>query len=169
MRPGCTQGTPLRSRAETARAESSRALPRAKSRGLTLYQSFTQPALAAQPPLDSRHPALILLVIVAKQVEQTMQCKHTQLRLQRMPGIARLSAGHSGGDDHIPQLSRLAGWKRKYIGRAIFAAVSSIEGAHTRIGNDGDRHGPTRACRNDGLKPAPQPGRPHARRRHDLD
>jgi hypothetical protein len=39
-------------------------------------QPLDEPALAAQAPLQVSHPAIIVFVIIAKKVQQTMQGQH---------------------------------------------------------------------------------------------
>ena len=39
-------------------------------------QPLDEPALAAQAPLQASHPAIIVLVIIAKKVQQAMQGQH---------------------------------------------------------------------------------------------
>ena len=71
-----------------------------------LDQSLRQAVLAAKPRLDARHaPGIIFpVVIVAEQVQQTVQREHAQLGAIRVARIACLTARDAGRDHDIAQV-----------------------------------------------------------------
>jgi len=42
-------------------------------------QPLDEPALTAQAPFQASHPAIIVLVIIAKKVQEAMKSQHSQL------------------------------------------------------------------------------------------
>ena len=76
---------------------------RAHARVRPLDQALAQPALAPQPPLDPRHPAVVALVIVAEQVQQAVQREHPQLGALVVAGGARLAPRDAAGDHDVAQ------------------------------------------------------------------
>ena len=74
-------------------------------------QPLDEPALAAQSPLQASHPAIIVLVIIAKKMQQAMQRQHPQLDSERVPGLTGLAGRNSRSYHDIAQLARLPGRK----------------------------------------------------------
>ena len=110
----------------------------------SLDQPFAQAALAAQPALDARHPAVVALVIVAEQVQQAVQRQHPQfgplgVPAPRAPGAARRRAaitmsprkGSGTRDWGLEPDSRRFG-KRQHVGRVVLAAVGAVQRADAR-------------------------------------
>jgi hypothetical protein len=102
-------------------------------------QPLDEPALAAQSPLQASHPAIIVLVIIAKKVQQAMQRQHPQLDRQGMAGLTGLTGRNSRCNHDIAEFARLAGGKRQHVRYPVFAAVAVIQRADTGVRND--RHG----------------------------
>src|SRR3990167_2022686 len=105
---------------------------------MPLDQAFTQAPAGARPSLQSSHLSRVVLVIIAKEVEEPVQSQDAHFRPERMPRRPRLPPGHAGGDDDIAQVSAFlgrpappppigGGGKRKDIGGAILAAISPVE------------------------------------------
>ena len=84
-----------------------------------LDQPFAQAALAAQPALEPCHPAVVVLVIIAKQMQQSMQREHPQFGLQAVAGLPGLPAAQRRGDHDVAEIARLVGGKRQDVGRLI--------------------------------------------------
>jgi hypothetical protein len=78
-------------------------------------QPLDEPALAAQPPFQASHPAVIVLVIIAKKVQQTMQRQHPQLNCQGVAGLPGLTARNSRSYHDIANVAGLAGGKREHV------------------------------------------------------
>jgi hypothetical protein len=62
-----------------------------RSRRLALDETFLQPARATQSPLEPTHLAGVALVIIAKEVQQTVQGEDPELRRQAVSGGLRLA------------------------------------------------------------------------------
>jgi len=60
-------------------------------------------AFAAQPALQAAHPAVVARVIVAKQMQQTMESEDPQFRLLGVPGLQGLAPGHASRDHDLTQ------------------------------------------------------------------
>lgn len=60
-----------------------------------------QAALAAQAALDTQHPAIVLLVVVAEEVQQAVKREHAQLGALGVPRVARLAASDAAGDHDV--------------------------------------------------------------------
>jgi hypothetical protein len=147
----------IRSYSWYARRESRSAAPfsRPRDRGRSLVASpadsadtvhkspFNQPldesALAAQSPLQASHPAIIVLVIIAKKVQQAMQGQHPQLDRQRMAGLTGLTGRNSRSYHDIAEFAGLPGAERQHVRYPVFTAVTVIQRADTGVWND--RHG----------------------------
>ena len=57
----------------------------------TLDETFLQAARAAQPPLEPTHLAGVAFVIIAKEVQQTVQSKNPKFGVETVPGGGRLA------------------------------------------------------------------------------
>jgi hypothetical protein len=58
-------------------------------------QPLGEPALTAQAPFEASHPAIIVLVIIAKKVQQAMQGQNPELDRAGVPGLPGLAARKS--------------------------------------------------------------------------
>ena len=98
-------------------------------------------ALASQAEFQPSHPAIIVFVIIAKKVQQTMKGEHPKLSLHRVPRFDRLTGCNPSRDHDIAESARLACGKRQDVGCAIFPTKTAVEGAYAGIGDhrDGDR------------------------------
>src|SRR5258708_3297645 len=94
MPPRSRPGTLRQRRAET---------PREESLGGSLYQAFTQTALAPQPFFEPTHPTIIALVIVSQQMEETMECKDLELGQVGMARFGGLPPRRASRDDDIAE------------------------------------------------------------------
>jgi hypothetical protein len=63
--------------------------------GAAFHQSFPQAALTAQPAFQTQHPSVVGLVIVAQQVQQTVQSKDSHLDALRVSSSSRLPARYA--------------------------------------------------------------------------
>ena len=79
-----------------------------------------------------------MFVIIAKKVQQAMQREHAELTLERVTGLDRLTGRNPRRDHDIAQHTGFLRREREHVGCAIFAAESPIEGADSRIGDEGD-------------------------------
>jgi hypothetical protein len=70
---------------------------------MSFDQPLAQAALASQAAFKARHPAVIVLVIIAKKVQKAMQGEHPDLGLKRVPSLAGLAPCHAKGDDDVAQ------------------------------------------------------------------
>ena len=134
-------------------------------------QALVQTALPAEPGLEAGHPAVIVLVIIAEQVQESVQRQHPQLGLKGMPGIARLPACDAGGDDDVTQVPTLfgrpaspkpigRGREREDVGRRVLSAVLTVEQTHPTVRHDSHRDRPTRAGRRHSGQPDAKSGGP---------
>jgi hypothetical protein len=64
-------------------------------------QPLDEPALTAQAPFQASHPAIIVLVIIAKKVQQAMQGQDPELNRARVPRLPGLAARKSFSDHDI--------------------------------------------------------------------
>jgi hypothetical protein len=71
-----------------------------------LDQTFAQATLPAQTTLNPGHPAVISLVIIAKKVQQAVQCQHAQLDLNRVSRPSRLTPCNSAGNHDFAEKPR---------------------------------------------------------------
>ena len=114
---------------------------------MSLDQAFPQPGPNAKPRLDAGHPAGVVLVIIAKKVQQPVQCKHAQFRLKPMSRVARLSARHTQRNHDISNVTGIVVRERKHVRHTVFAPVTPVERTNSRIGDQHHGHGSARAGR----------------------
>jgi hypothetical protein len=134
-----------------------------------LDQPFAQATLPPQTTLEAGHPAVISLVIIAKKMQQPMQSEDAQLDMQRMPGLARLTAGNSTGNHDFAEKPGLLSREGQHVSSNVFAAISAVELADAPVRHDCYGHHtprPFRCCR---LQPACETGCAKAALAHDLD
>ena len=129
--------------------------------GGSFNQPLDKPALAAQAPLQASHPAIIVLVIIAKKVQQAMQGQHPQLDRQRVAGLPGLTGRNSCCYHDIAEFAWLCRWKGEHVRYAVFVAVSVIERAHAGIGHERHRHLAASAGGGDALEPVRESRRAH--------
>ena len=132
-------------------------------------QPLDEPALEAQAPFEASHPAVIVLVIIAKKVQQAMQRQHSKLDRDGMPGLPRLTARNSCRNHDIAEFPWLVGGKGQDVGSHVLASVSLIERAHARVRDHCHGDDTPRPGRRDLLKPPGQPRRAHRARAHDVN
>ena len=82
---------------------------------MSLDQAFSQPGPNAEPCLDAGHQADVTLVIIAKKVQQPVQCKHAQFRLKPMSRVARLTPRHTHCNHDISNVTGIVVRKRKHV------------------------------------------------------
>jgi len=132
-------------------------------------QPLDEPALAAQAPLQASHPAIIVLVIIAKKVQQAMQGQHPQLDCHGMAGLPGLTGCNSCSNHDIAEFTRLLGGERQHVCYPVFTSVTTIQRADTGIRHDRHRHLAAGAGGGHRLEPARQPRGPQGARSHDVD
>ena len=74
-------------------------------------QSLAETALETKAAFQPSHPAIIVFVIIAKKMQQTMERKHTKLSLHRVACLDRLTGRNSCSNHDIAQRTRLVGGK----------------------------------------------------------
>jgi len=102
-------------------------------------QPLDEPALTAQAPFQASHPAIIVLVIIAKKVQQAMKGQHLQLDWQGVPGLLGLTGCNPRCDHDIAEISGFLSRERQHIGCRVFAAVLAVQRTHACVRNH--RHG----------------------------
>ena len=103
-------------------------------------EPLDEPALTAQAPFQASHPAIIVLVIIAKKVQQAMQGQHPQLDRQGMPGLPGLTGRNPRRNHDIAEFAGLPGSKRQHVCYPVFAAVTMIQRADPGVRNDSHGH-----------------------------
>jgi len=78
---------------------------------MPLDQAFAQPAAPAESSLEAGHTPSVTLVIIAKEVQESMKGEDTELGLQRMARFPGLAPGDPRRNDNIAQITGLFGWK----------------------------------------------------------
>ena len=102
-----------------------------------LDQALAQPALAAQAPLEPRHPAVVALVIVAEEVQQAVQRQHPQSRSPRLcPARRACRRATPAAITTSPSWPGSSGGKRQHVGGRSLRAESAVERADARVGHD---------------------------------
>ncbi len=66
--------------------------------------------------LETRHPPVVGLMVVAEQVQQAVQREHAEFLRVGVAGGARLATGHAGGDDDVAEGVPLSGLARRSPG-----------------------------------------------------
>jgi hypothetical protein len=88
----------------------------ARSRiGFAFDQPLTQAAPQPQPPLQTPHLAVIVFVIIAKEMEEAMEREDPELRANRMAGRDCLPGGNTMCNHDIAELTRLIGGERQHV------------------------------------------------------
>ena len=136
---------------------------------MSLDQAFPQPAPNAEPRLDAGHPACVVLVIIAKKVQQPVQCKHAQFGLKPMTCGARLTPRHTQRNHDISDVTGIVARERKHIRCTVFASVTPVEATNSRIGDEHDGHGSARAGGSHRRQPSGQSRRTNATAGDHLD
>ena len=115
--------------------------------------------MATQPPLESFHLPVILLVIIAKQMQQAVEREDPQFGLERVSSLPGLSPCDTAGNHNVSKkvACYVRCWKRQDIRRRVFLSVLAIEGAYAHIGNDRHAHRAAHPSRSHLLQP---PGKP---------
>src|SRR5690242_20720253 len=70
---------------------------------MALAEPLSKAPFAAQAPLERGHRPIVDLVVVAKQMEQAVERKHTQLDRLAVPCLDRLATRHTAGDHDVSQ------------------------------------------------------------------
>ena len=136
---------------------------------MSLDQACPQPAPNAEPRLDAGHPACVVLVIIAKKVQQPVQCEHAQFRLQPMTRVARLTPRHAQRNHDISDVTGIVVRERKHVRCTVFASVAPVERTNSRIGDEHHGHGSARAGGSHRREPLGQSGRTDAPAGDHLD
>jgi len=92
-------------------------------------------------------------MIVAEQVQKSMEGKHPNLGGHVVPGPASLTPGDTTGNHHIPKRSRLIGGKRQHIRQCVFATKLAVELLNAAIRRQRNRQVPPRSDRRDAAQP----------------
>ena len=121
------------------------------TRSASLNQPFTEAALASQPAFQASHPPVIVVVIISKKVQKTMQGEHPEFGLQGVPGLAGLPARNTSCNHDIAQKSasfscgpaapkrrRREGGKGQDVGWRVLSAVSPVQRADARVWDERD-------------------------------
>src|SRR5262249_47235038 len=118
--------------------------------------------------------SVVALVIVAEQVQQSMECEHAEFRLLAVASRMRLPAGDAARDHDIAQegigdrgmgirdsrRSRTSGGgKTQDVGRVILAPVRPVQGAHTLVADQRHADHTARSSGSDTAKPAGETAR----------
>ena len=120
---------------------------------MSLYQALAQPATPTESGLHAGHAAIVTLVIIAKQVQETMQGQHAKLGLQRMTCGPGLASGDTRRDRNIAKISGFFRRKRQDVGGDVRSPVLAVQAPYPTIRDDGDRDGPACAGRCDSAQP----------------
>jgi hypothetical protein len=106
-----------------------------------LDQSFAEAQAGAQKAFAARHLAGIGFVIVASQVEQTMENEDLDLDSQGVALAAGLAEGGRHADGEIAGYfleNRLGGRKGEHVGGFVLTAKLAIEAADGGVGGEQD-------------------------------
>jgi hypothetical protein len=95
-------------------------------------------ALASQAAFQPSHPAIIVFVIIAKKVQQTMEGQDPKLSLHRVPRLDRLPGCNPCRDHDIAESAGLARGKRQNVGCPIFPTKTAVERAYAGVRDHGD-------------------------------
>lgn len=136
---------------------------------MSLNQAFTEPAPNAEPRFDAGHPACVVLVIIAKKVQQPVQCKHAQFRLKPMSRVARLTPRHTQRNHDIADVTGIVVRERKHVRCTILVSVTPVERTNSRIGDEHHGHGSARSDGCDRRQPSGQSWRTNAPAGDHLD
>jgi hypothetical protein len=126
-----------------------------------------------EPPLDARHQAVVALVVVTEQMQQSVQGQHLQLGQLGMASIPRLAASDAAGDDDVAEWpgagvrSRLESstvrGKAENVSGGVSLPVVPVERADRSIAQESNRDRPPGAGGRDAAQPfreAPAAGNP---------
>ena len=136
---------------------------------MSLDQAFPQPGPNAEPRLDAGHPACVVVVIIAKKVQQPVQCKHAQFRLKPMTCVARQTPRPTQRNHDISDVTGNVVRERKHVRCMVFASVTPVEPTNSRIGDEHHGHGSARAGGSHRRQPSGQSGRTSAPAGDHLD
>ena len=102
-------------------------------------------------------------MIVAEQVQKSMEGKHPNLGGHVMPRSTGLPSGNSTGNHDVPERPRLIGGKRQDIRRQILAAKLTVELLDAPVRHQSDSNSTARRCRRNAAQPSRQRLRPGPR------
>jgi hypothetical protein len=136
---------------------------------MSLDQAFPQSAPDPEPRLDAGHSACVVLVIIAKKVQQAVQCQHAQFRLKPVSRVARLTPRHAQPNHDISDVTGIVIREGKHVRYTVFASVTPVERANSRISNEHHGHGAARSDGSQRRKPSGQSRRTDAPAGHHLD
>src|SRR6266853_657531 len=91
--------------------------------------------LGAEPSFAGRHAAVVGLMVIAGQVQQTMQNKDLQFLTGAMSVAAGVGERDLGGDGDVATFGTR---EREHVSRLVFAAEAAIELFEARVA--GDQH-----------------------------
>jgi hypothetical protein len=91
-------------------------------------------------PFGSRHPAAVLLMVHAKQMQQSVEHQNRDLFFDRMAVRARLLGGSACRNRDVakrpPGIPGIPGGKRENVGGVVFTEERSIQTGQFGIGCD---------------------------------
>ena len=125
---------------------------------MSLDQAFPQPAADTKPGLESGHLACIAVVIIAKKVQQSVQCQNAELGLETVSRTARLAPSHAHRNHDISNVPSIFARERQHVRYMVFAPVPPVERANLRIRHENHCDGTPRARGSDRRKPSGQSG-----------
>ena len=100
---------------------------------MSLDQAFPQSAAHVKPRLDAGHLAAVVLVIIAKKMQQSVQRQDAKFGLKPVSGVLCLTPRYPERNHDISKETRLLTWKRQHIRCAILASVTTVERANFGI------------------------------------
>ena len=123
-----------------------------------------KPPARRRPPLEPTHLAGVAFVIIAKEVQQTVQGKNTKFGGETVAAWRLATPSAITTSPNSPGSS--AGNERTSVG--VLPPMPPIQFANAGVETTATVTvlGP---CRHHRLEPAGQPGGPHARRQHDIN
>jgi hypothetical protein len=80
-----------------------------------LDQTFAQATLSPQTTLNPGHAAVIVLVIIAKKVQQAVQGQHPQFDLDRVASLPGLTPRNSARYHDFPEETGLLGREGQHV------------------------------------------------------
>jgi hypothetical protein len=125
----------------------------AASQPVSLNEAGRQPPSSSQPRFGARHTAAVfgVIVIVAKQMKETVKGEDAQLGGVRMTHVAGLTPGHTRRNDDVaeqwPTRSRtrrlaVVSGKGEDVGGTVDAPVFAIQLADSRVAHERHRNVP---------------------------
>lgn len=111
------------------------------------------PSPPQEPTLNAFHAPIVVFMVVAQHVEQTMKREPTNLRVDRISSGPSLAPCNTGRDDDVseegpltsrPSRARI-GRKRQHVGRSVDTAELPVQRSHLGVAHESHRQ--IAACR----------------------